>query len=234
MKKLLLLTVYLVTFAAYGQHHFGIKINAGLSRMTSDVNIPGYDRKFPSQPCGQLGIFYSYDLNPKSAFGMSLALSHLRSIESVRFTLRDSSGQVIGGASEFSLKKYLNYLNFAVYYTAKMDQTQLHLGFQAARLLYSDATEYIDGYTPTGEVLKLKRDYDLDLQPFDFGPRLALSYQLSARWELEGVFYYGLSDILAGEFSPKPKWQNRYTSLGVKYHFREKESASDSHSRRFY
>ncbi|HAH24870.1 MAG TPA: hypothetical protein DCL77_14145 [Prolixibacteraceae bacterium] len=230
MKNLLQLTVILSIVIAFnlntfGQHQFGVKVSGGLSRITDSMKSSNLTVTTPFVPSGQVGFYYNLALGNKSSLGAELNISQIEGKEKWEVPFVDEYGNSIGNATAL-IYRHISYLSLPVYYGYTIKRLTINGGFQISYVLSSSGTnESSNNFTLITEegnqIIRreggMNRELnDLDIKAFDFGPRAGFIYRLTHRLSMEGMFYYGLSNINQIK-STSEKLKIQQMTVGIRY-----------------
>lgn len=224
MKELLILLLLLsFSSTASGQHELGLKVNAGISRITSSINSTSVDSYSTSvvqnAPSAQVGVFYNFQIGHQSTFGAELLFNRVLGKEETMTEL--FINREIVGMSTTDLDKRISYLSLPIYYEHRFHKLGFNVGFQVSVALSSSGREKGQA-TISGDVTTWDNNFDeLNIDLYDYGPRAGILYKISDKLSIEGTCYYGLNNILASE-RPISNWQVRKVNLGIRYTLKER------------
>jgi hypothetical protein len=217
-KYLLLFLLQNLCISAYGQYKWGIKINGGVSRIYnsfSSSSDPYTLSKIKFAPSGHAGIFYSSQLGNNSLFGLEILFLQIRGYEKTEIDLIDFNQNNIG-YSRLNVHRNISYIGLPLYYTIKINRLSVNAGMQASFAISSNGRE--EGEARALEkVIQIKNKYKpLNIKSYDFGPRAGIDYRLNKYWSIEGIYYFGVNNII--KESPLGKiWRVQQATIGIKY-----------------
>jgi hypothetical protein len=233
IKNLLKLTIIvsiIITFNlnAIGQQQFGVKISGGISRIYGLLelrNHPISTKSTTFSPSIQAGLYYHLPMGKKCAIGAELLFSRVEGGQTVKWDYKDIGlSNIDGYGSDFTYEK-ISYFSLPVYYGYTSKRLTINGGFQISyafsssgrnesSYVYIIITEEGDRLTREGG---LKRELnDLTIKDFDFGPRVGVIYRLTNQLSIEGMFYYGISNINQIKLSAD-ELKIQQMTLGIRY-----------------
>lgn len=217
MKNLLtILALLILNLTALGQHHLGLKVNGGISRMSNSSNPSNSTNTVHLAPSGNGGLFYNYELGGKSILGADLLFTQIGGIEKIEFDLT-SNGDIIGNTAG-TMYKHISYLSLPIFYGIKLNDLTINIGFQFSYAITSSGRQKGEA-TINGERKTFDTKFDkLNIDPFDFGPRAGLAYSITDNFAIEGTYYYGINNIIAKD-GPSWTWRIQQATIGIKYAF---------------
>lgn len=216
MKKLLLASLTIITISSFGQYTVGIKINAGLSKISNSLDPSNADFRVQVAPTGNIGIFYNLQLSQKLYLGSELLFFQMESKEKLEMDLFDGV-DTVGHAWDLN-RRHISYLSIPIYIGIRFNKFSVDAGFQYGHALTSSGKSKGET-TINGETTSYEKKYgNLNILKSDYGPRLGIIYYLNPSVSLEGNFYYGLPNILnnSGFLAPWT-WKNRQASIGIRW-----------------
>lgn len=202
MKNLLNLTFLLPIFIAFnlstfGQHQYGIKVSAGLSRITNSEESPNITSSTPYVPSGQSGLYYNRILSKKSSLGAELLFSQIEGKEKWEIELIDVEGKNVGHATDL-FYRHISYLSLPVYYGFNIKKLTINVGFQISRVLASSGREKNDAIINEDHQEQYSYDRKIDhvnITNFDLGAKAGILYHFSDMLAVEGTYYYSIGNI---------------------------------------
>ncbi len=192
---------------AFVQHSFGVKINPGMSKISSSFA----DAKFTLS--GNAGIYYSAKINNRSVFGAELLFLQIEGLELTEFEGTDTGGHPTGEISISEVRRHISYIGLPIYYGIKFKRLMINIGFQTSFVLFSSARDLFY----TGDEVLWDNKFDkLNIDCFDFGGRIGLIFDITDRFQIEGNYYYGVSNILKFDSCVL---KNQQITIGLRYTF---------------
>lgn len=220
-RQLIILTILLFNFSIYGQQNIGIKANGGLSRIYNNFNSsPATTLKFYFVPSGQGGLFYNLPLGNKSLLGTELLFIQIEGKERWETRWTDQNGNPTGEIDFDNIEKHISYIGLPIYYGFKIKKLTLNLGVQTSFTLMSSARA--QGQVPNGYggISTWDNKADNLYDPFDFGARAGLIFNLTNRFAVEGTYYYGINNILIkNRYNTELKMKIQQMTIGLRYTF---------------
>jgi hypothetical protein len=218
-KYILLFLLQNLCITAYGQYKWGLKINGGVSRIynsfasnNSDPNTV-YNIKFA--PSGHAGIFYSSQLGNNSLFGLEVLFSQIRGSEKLELDLIDINQNNVG-YSRREIYKNISYIGLPIYYAIKIKRVSVSAGMQVSFAISSNGREEGEAKA-LEEVIQIKNKFKpLNIKSYDFGPRAGIDFRFNKYWSIEGVYYFGINNIIK-ESALDQKWRVQQATIGIKY-----------------
>lgn len=214
-RHLITIMLLIIHLPVFGQHQLGLKANAGLSKISNSVD-PGsliYNNHFQFSASG--GLFYNFQFGNKSILGADLLFSQIEGMEKFSIYINNGNDAI---SSFDKIYKHISYLNLPIYYGLKVKKFIVNVGFQASLVLASGACEIgetsLNGNITTWD----KKDDELNIDNYDFGPRAGIIYNITDKLSIEGTYYYGLNDI-ADNDGPNWGWKIQQAVVGLRYAF---------------
>lgn len=188
-----------VTFnlSTFGQRQFGVKINGGVSKITESRENPNISFVTPFVPSGQAGLYYNLLISKNTALGAELLFSQIEGKEISELRLIDVEGNNVGFATTHTYR-HISYLILPVYFGFNLQKLTIHAGFQLSYNI-AGSDKYKTDATVNGE--RFKSESTSENNPFskyEFGPRTGIYYHLTDRLAVEGIYYFGISNIEKG------------------------------------
>lgn len=210
-------SLFLLTLVstAFGQHRVGIRVGAGLSRISNSFEYPNASIKIYQAPSGLGGLYYNFQFNEKSSMSTELLLAQIEGREIIKWKFYDSNGNSTGNSTSH-IYKHITYLALPVSYGFSIKKTTVNVGFQAAVALRKEGRVKIDQVN-NGDASSSDGKLKLDIDRYDFGPRVGVGYALSEKLSAEGIFYYGINNLLSDDNVLSFSWKIRQLSFGVRY-----------------
>lgn len=221
MKKALTIILFflLKTQPYYGQYELGLKVSGGFSRITNNINSPGTKQTLYFSPSGQGGFFYSFNLGSKSILNVELLFTQMQGREKLEIPYLDQYGNPTDPYVTVQICRHISYISLPIYYGIKFKKISLNLGIQTSLVIISSGRE-------RGPSWDNKYD-ELNIDPYDFGPRAGIIFHAFKRVSIEGNYYYGINNILNENVTfPEWFWRTQQINVGVRYSFilREKRN----------
>ena len=214
-KKLnaILVIIFFITINLFGQVENGLKLNIGLSKVKKIAHNKS-DNDFQVKPgfSSQIGYYIYIPISERLRIGTELTINQIQSRE-----IKESfSVNAITLERTDYTNKYIRnlfYLNLPIMVGIKLNKIQVNAGFQGGLKIHD--TNKLKRYSG-GRLEETKKSFEnYDLNKFDFGPRVGLTYQVSKKTSLEAHYYHSLSDVLEDELLFE--WRARQITIGVLY-----------------
>lgn len=210
MKILILILLFTISLKSFGQREVGLKCNIGASRVLANNSWKIQPQKFPIMVSGQFGLVYLQTIKNESILGAELLLTQIEGKEKYRYT----SGEVMVTFRDYS------YLGIPIYYGYKINKANINLGFQFNYLVRGRERLRGNGVDFQG----LPYSYEINgilpnIKRYDLGIRVGGNYCLNTRFEIDGNFYFGLSNIWKDPEIHPGIWKVRQLTIGLKYKF---------------
>lgn len=217
MKSILtIIIIVTVNITLHGQHHLGLKINGGISKISNSLKPSYSTNKLHLPPSGQFGLFYNYDLGDKSILGVELLYLAIEDKNKTAYNYT-SNGNVIGHHYN-TILKHISYLSLPIYYGLKVNDLTINAGFQFSYAIISGGI----GKTELAWKEEFQMyDYKfgpLEIDRIDYGPRAGAIYNLTDKFAIEGLLYYGIHNIFAWKMIDWT-WKIRQATVGIRYSF---------------
>jgi Outer membrane protein beta-barrel domain len=210
----------MANFTVPAQHQFGVKINIGSSLITHHFETnPSQNEttaNYP-RPSGQAGFIYNYRFGQKFSFGAEALYIPIYGHEYLKLPFTDENGDNIG-ESENHTYRHIHYIGLPLYIGYHMKKLGVHIGFQANWALASGGKAKSKS-TLNGTDYESESSLDeLQINKFDYGPRVGLTYTLSDKWSLETNYYQGLTNLVkASSFKSYLTVRIYQWSVGMRY-----------------
>jgi len=216
MKKLFAsIVVSILCISVFGQHEIGLKLNSGLSYLNTKAGLKIDNQKNKFQYSGQGGFYYNVALPKKFMFGAEVLFMQIEGKDYTKIMFTDNLGNQTGEYGIDIVHWNISYLGIPVYIGYRIKRFDISLGFQINFALTSSGTEKGYGIS-SGKSFLYKNVYKkLNIDSYDFGPRIGLIYRLPKRLSLEANYYYGLNNILKTHFG-NWKWKVQQFTVGLR------------------
>lgn len=229
MKKIhkltcLLILVIVFTINTFGQQ-IGVTARGGISRIYGQLESNNYSSSSTTtsfSPSFQAGIYYNLPTGNKTSLGAELLYSKVQGGQTLKWYNKDVVMESFG--TDFT-DESISYISLPVYYGVTFKRLTVNAGVQISYALSGSGSsesnyETREGDENTGYISRKFSSYhelnDLPIRNFDFGPRVGGTLQLTDRLSLEGMFYYGLSNINQLKSSEEALKVQQMT-VGVRY-----------------
>jgi hypothetical protein len=220
-RKLTILFLFVLNVAIYGQHNLGLKLNVGLSRISDSFNPDNATLKVKCAPSGQVGLYYDFQLGDKLLLGTELLFIHIEGRQRIEMDLIDISGNLVG-QSTTDVYDHISYLGLPIYCGIRFNNLKINVGFQVAYVLTSSGREKNKSVL-NGNISNWDDKSDnLNIDNLDYGPRLGLIFNLCDRLAIEGVYYYGINNILTQDIDMYMSKKIQQVTIGLRYTLRKK------------
>jgi opacity protein-like surface antigen len=208
-----ILISWTLNMSSYGQC-VGLKLNAGLSMIPETIELSTGTSHSKIGFSGTAGVFLKFETSKKSFLQSEILFIKVAGNETNNVNIVDVNGNKIQELKT-SAKKHLSYVGIPVFYGWQKNKTALTVGFQIACALKSKGS--IESQrTDNGITMRYTYNQsELDIKKFDYGPRLGLIYHVSDKVSFEGLYYYGLPNIL--DNNTKDTWRVRQLTIGLQY-----------------
>ena len=162
-------------------------------------------------------IFYSKQLNEKSTIGSELLFVQIEGKELLKTQVINEIGDHTGEFITSEGYQHISYISLPIYYGIALNKTTVNLGFQGMLTIASSGRE--KGQAPlNGDIFTWDIKYEkLNIDKYDFGPRVGIIYELAEKISLEGNFYYGINNILCKTAHPDFIWKSQQVIIGIRY-----------------
>ena len=136
----------------------------------------------------------------------------------------DSNGNPTGEIGTDELLRHISYLSLPVYYSIKIKKMKFNVGLQTSISMVSSGEE--KGQAPyNGTNVYFENSYKkLNIDSYDFGPKLGIVIDIWKGISGEINYYYGVNNILANNVNVSGwVWKVRQVMVGVKYTIYQKQ-----------
>lgn len=216
------LTSLILSLTVFGQHDFGLKVNGGLSYLSTNFqsSFP-QAQKFYFMPSGHGGLFYNFHLSDNAIIGTELLIAQIEGKEFLSYEVMVQPGLLSGQFVTSNFWRHISYLGFPIYYGFNFKNLNVNLGFQANLMLASSGHEITqgpyNGKTRTWEYKSSK----LGIDNYDYGARAGILLYLTKKFSIEANYYYGLNNILKDtKASSVWTWKVQQATVGIRYKFK--------------
>lgn len=237
MKNIYKLTILLILFialtiSAFGQQ-FGVTVRGGISRIYGELGTENFSASPYSisptsslfSPSFQSGIYYLLLTGKNTSLGTELLYTKVQGGQTNTFDYYFIMQRVAYGTK--TTRENISWWSLPVYFGVTMKRLTVNGGFQFSYLLSSSGSVRTN-------TIQLPKPVDIDhLWPYyggsskfdmnnlsikdvDYGPRIGVVYRLTTKLSIEGMFYYGISNINQLKSSDEPLKIQQMT-LGVRY-----------------
>jgi len=200
------------------QNNFGVKLNAGVSTIKYKFDQTNIDYKNSLELSGQIGVFGEISIGKKSKLGSEITFSQIEGAETSSFEVLGDYGYPTGTVGYLNTRNniHISYLTFPLYYGYKIDKMTINGGFQVAAVIFS--SEVIKStYTISGDITNYtQKQNDMNIDWFDFGPRIGIIYDLNSRLSIEGTYYHGINNIIK-ENEAFASMRIQQATIGLRY-----------------
>ncbi len=188
----------MASLTGQAQHQFGVKINGGLSLISHHFETSTSQNETTAnypRLSGQAGFIYNYRFGQKFSFGVEALYIPIYGHEYLKLPLTDENGNNIG-ESENHTYRHIHYVGLPLYVGYSMKKLGVNIGFQTNWALGSGGKQksktWLNGTDYTSE-----RSLDeLQINKFDYGPRIGLIYSLSDKLLIETTYFQGLTNLV--------------------------------------
>jgi len=218
VKTILVLILYVVCLTTKGQHDFGVKINGGWSKISTEINSSSQLlQKFRFMPSYQGGLIYNFNFNNKSIIGAELLFSKITGKEHSEEPTIDKFGSPTNQLITTDIDRNISYLSIPIYYGYNYKKLHLNFGIQTSFAIVSDGLAKTSAPDSNGNMLYFEsKSEKLPIKNFDFGVRVGVCFSLTKSFILESTYYYGLLNIHKVN-STSWKWSTQQFTVGIKY-----------------
>lgn len=218
-KYLLLLSSLSISLSIFGQSHFGLKTNFGISRF--------YERqdKIKIHPAAQGGFFYESNRGKRSFLGGELLFTQIkREEESIGYPCDDNGVRIDSRMHYYNYD--ISYLSIPLYYGVNFNKIAVNIGVVPIyRFIYyfKWETETITNGVKSTETLRSKKYKSSIANDFHIGTRAAVAYQLNDRINLEVQYYINSNRLLGADITVYHSDLIDQTTLGIRYALNKQE-----------
>ncbi len=207
MKLPTILTLFLINLTTYGQSNLGVKLNLGISRVTSKFDYKTGPQKFTLMPSGQLGLFYNLDISDKSVLGTELLFLQIEGMEKYKYP----------DGSIMFIRRNLSYIGLPVYYGYKIKKVIVNVGFQFNYNIRR--REQWKGRYDASQDIPFDWDTSIPyLDNYDYGIKAGMIFNRNEKFEIEGNYYHGLNNIWNSN-PHQGMWKSQQLTIGLRYKF---------------
>ena len=217
---LIIVTLILIWFNLSGQTYsvFGIKANAGLSKITTDRGLTNSSTKNNFAFSGQGGLVYNLGIGKHSKIGAELLYNQVNGTDETKTLFNDVQGNPTGGYSNTVGTYQIHCLTVPVCYGFQMNKLNINLGVQTSYMMRSKGhfhTEFVDNtgtYVPFPD-----SEGKLNIDPFEFGARAGLMFNVTDHIVVEATYYHGVTNILSTTAPDTWDFKIQQMVLGLRY-----------------
>ena len=223
-RKLTTFFLLFLSLTVFGQHEIGLKLNFGLSRISKEFGNPANENlNIKSALSGQGGFFYNLHFGDNLEFGSELLFIQIEGRDRLELDYTDVFTESVGhGTSD--LYEHISYLGLPLYFGLTIKNMTVTTGFQLSYAFASSGRE-TNNSNINGVIYSTENEIDnLPIDKFDFGPRIGLLYNLNDKFAIEGVYYYGINNILRNQDDGNPfSHKIQQATIGLRYTLFEKD-----------
>lgn len=228
MPLIFTITLIFINVTLFSQQNLGLKLNAGISRISNSFYPhmnPKPDWPVRVAPSGQIGLFYYFGFGEKSILGAELIFNQIEGMEKLKLRFTDRYGNSTLWAIDHTYT-HISYLSLPVYYGFVIKKLSIHFGLQTSYALVSSGRS--KGGSTDGS-FKYDNKYDkLNIDKYDYGPRIGFDYSLSSKFSIDCNYYHGLNNIIKSTLiSDLWKRKVRQLTVGIKYSLRTNEEKKE-------
>lgn len=217
-REITILVLLIIGMTGFGQQNLGLKINAGLSKISNNLNSPQSKIVIQFVPSGYVGLFYDLQLGDRSRLGAELLFIQIEGKERHETDLTDQSGNPTGELLTSEVWKHISYIGMPIWYGFKVNKLTINIGLQVSTVLTSRGREK-GRVLYNGDVIVWDKSGEINIDSYDFGPRAGLIFSLTDKFAIEGTYYYGINNILGNSLATDWTWRIHQTTIGIKYNF---------------
>lgn len=190
-KIILVFIFYVVCFTTKGQHDFGVKINYGWSKISTEINSTSQlTQKFIFMPSYQGGLYYTFHFNNSSIIGAELLFSKIRGKEHSESPTIDEFGNPTNQLIIGKIDRNISYLSIPIYYGFNYKKLHLNIGIQTSFVIASNGFATTLVPDNKGNILYFENKAEkLSIKNFDSGIRAGLFFDLTKRISIEATYY---------------------------------------------
>ncbi len=199
--KLAILYLFFLNLTVFGQQEIGLKLNFGLSSISKESNIGKPANAIldvKSALSGQGGVFYKLHLGDNIVFGSELLFIQIEGRDRLVLDLEDVSLGIVGHNTS-DLYEHISYLGLPIYCGLTFKKININAGFQISYAFVSSAREIYNSNLNENIYYAENSIDKLPIDKFDFGPRIGINYHLNDKFAIEGIYYYGITNILRNQ-----------------------------------
>lgn len=213
MRKLItILTLLTIHMTAFGQQEIGLKVNGGLSYLSTKVlSTETKVDKIYLAPSGQGGLFYNRCFRDKFLLGAELLYLQIEGKQYVEIPASGYNPTEIMVTN--NIWRHISYLGIPIYIGYKLKKFNFNLGFQIGITLMSSGR--VKGQAPGIPSWDNKSD-NLGVDNYDYGARAGINFKLSDKFSIETNYYYGINNILKDQ-TGNLKWNVQQMTIGLRY-----------------
>ncbi|MBI4931362.1 MAG: PorT family protein [Bacteroidetes bacterium] len=207
------LTILTIHLTALGQHNIGLKVDGGLSKISTNFSSQGTSVYNNNRFSGNCGLFYNYHLTQKSLIAGEFLLIQIGGTEYHNKPILDTLGNPMGISFVDNFYRRITYIGLPIYYGLKIKKLTINIGVQTSFALTNKEThesyiQYPKSSNPSGRDIFGK----LSIDNYDFGARLGISYDFTDIFGIETKYYYGINNIYKNnDYS----WKVRQMTVGL-------------------
>lgn len=215
VKIILVLILYIVCLTTKGQHDFGVKINGGWSKISTEINSSNLTQDYKFMSSYQGGLSYNFHFKNKSIIGAELLFSKIRGKEHSKSPTTDEFGNPTSQFIISDIDRNISYLSIPIYYSYNYKKLHFNFGIQTSYAIVSDGLAKTSAPDSNGNMLYFEsKSEKLPIKNFDFGVRMGLFFNLTNKISIEATYYYGLTNIYKYSFA---QWKIQQFTVGIKY-----------------
>lgn len=161
------------------------------------ANIENTTFKIKPALSGNGGVFYNLHFGHNFVFGSELLFIQIEGQDRLEYEIHYSKDDI--GHATSDLYEHISYLGLPIYCGFTIKNMTINAGFQLSYALARRGREALN-INVNGAIYSDENRIDnLPIDKFDFGPRIGLTYNLNNKFSIEGVYYYGINNILENQ-----------------------------------
>lgn len=209
---------------SFANQQFGVKFSGGLSQISNSLNMPTLSTQYA--PSGQGGVYYNQTLGNGSSLGMELLFSQIEGKETWEGyeLLMNSDNKMRMVYLKNNFHRHISYISLPVYYGININKLTIHAGAQISYAITTSSRSESTGTWNEQPYHEETKSVHMDVDKFDFGPRVGMIYPLNNKLSVEATYYYGFNNIQKNG-SPADELKVQQASLGVKYNLWTKQTS---------
>lgn len=169
-------------------------------------------------PSGQGGLYYNFNLREKFSLGGELLFTQIEGKQLYQLSTINKNNQPSYQYADFNSWQHISYLGIPVYFGLNLKKMNFNIGFKANfKLIYSGRMKGQIAYN--GSSLQTFDKIDkLNIDSYDFGGRIGLTYRLSDKFRIEANYYYSFNNIISDAIASKLwTWKVQQMTVGLHY-----------------
>jgi len=213
--------LFAFSFKGVAQQTFGVKLNGGISKMSTSSDFTNVTQENYYRPSGNAGLFYNLQIDSTVLIGGEVLWVQIEGREHTVIPMEDMPN-FIGEHWIHDFDRHISYIGIPVYLGFKIKKLIINLGFQTSFKVVSKTNHKGQYPQGGGEIIIVEDDRDwIGIANIVLGLRGGIIFNLTNRVGIEAN-YYSWNDNTGGQSKYFGVWQGQQITLGFRYSLNKK------------